>query len=351
MSSIAPVVAASLLFLSGCASQGAYLVKQGSYLLRYASGTRPAQSLIDSSSTPADTREFLLTVKEIKAFSVEAVGLKDNENYTRYKEIDRDHLVDVVSACDAVSFTPYLWSYPFLGKLPYKGFYVLPDAEGEAKRLEKEGYDVIIRPVDAFSTLGFTKDPLYSFMKKYTPFQLASLIIHEQTHATLFLKGQPEFNEELASFVGDEGAFEWLKGRYGTDSKEYRAAVEENADSETFTALLRNLSGELDSLYRGSQSREEKMLRKAEIIGHFKNRLAGDLASRFHTDAYRSLGALSLNNAFLSLYSLYSDDIPLLRAYWERRCDSSLRRFMEAMKALAGRGDVKALMREELAGT
>ena len=278
------------------------------------------------------------------------MGLRNNDNYTKYKDLDRNHLVDVVSACDAVSFTPYLWSYPFLGKLPYKGFYERADADEERARLKKEGYDVIIRAVDAFSTLGFTQDPLYSFMKRYTPFQLASLIIHEQTHATLFLSGQPDFNEELATFVGDEGAFEWLARTRGMDSEEYQSAVAEHEDTQTYIALLQGLSRELEALYRGTEDRSEKLLRKALIIEDFKTRFAGELASRFHTRAYQDAGNLPLNNAYLALFRLYSDDIPLLRAYWALRCGGDLRRFMKAAKDLAAHGDVKALMRQGLTG-
>ena len=122
---------------------------------------------------------------------------------------------------------------PFHGQAPYKGFYERPDALAEAARLKKEGYDVIVRKVDAFSTLGFTKDPVYSFMKKYSPYELASTIIHEQTHATLWVKGQTDFNEELADFVGETGALEWIAARFGAPSEEYRSAVDEKADSET----------------------------------------------------------------------------------------------------------------------
>ena len=224
MKAVAPLLAVFTLLVSGCASQVGYLAKQGSYLLRYSVGTRSIDSLIADSSTAADVRAFAVKVREIRGFAAESLGLRSNGNYTRYRQIDRDHLVDVVSACDAESFTAYLWSYPLLGKLPYKGFYERSDADAEAARLRGQGYDVIVRPVDAFSTLGFTKDPVYSFMKGYSPFELASLIIHEQTHATLFVKGQPEFNEELATFVGNEGAFEWLQAAYGGDSAEYRAA-------------------------------------------------------------------------------------------------------------------------------
>jgi len=350
MAVLLAMAAACVVLLSGCVTQLGYLAKQGQYLWKFSSGTQPVQELLRSPATPADTRDFLLRVSEIKSFAVGTVGLRNNENYTRYRDIDRDHLVDVVSACDAASFTSYFWSYPFLGKLPYKGFYERPDADAEAARLKKEGYDVIIRPVDAFSTLGFTKDPLYSFMKKYSLFELASLIIHEQTHATLFLNGQPQFNEELAVFVGDEGAFEWLSARYGADSEEYRSAVAENEDSQTFISLLHSLSVELEGLYAGPGSRAEKLARKEQIIADFHKGPSGDPAARFHSSSYKDLGRIPLNNAYLDLYRLYSSDIPLFRAYWALRCESSLSTFMKAEKYLAGRGDVKALMRQSLTG-
>ncbi len=302
-------------------------------------------------STPAAIRTFLQRVMDIKSFAVQSVGLKDNGNYTRFKAIDRYHLVDVVSGADAVSFTPYLWSYPFLGKLPYKGFYVRADAEAEAARLKKEGWDVIVRPVDAFSTLGFTKDPVYSFMESYSPFEIASLIIHEQTHATLFLKGQPDFNEELATFVGDEGAFEWMRSRFGADSPEYRQALDQYADQQEFVLLLQGLAKQLSAVYAQPIDREEKLSRKAALIDEFNAMLVARRATLFRTDDYRKLGALPLNNAYLSLYNLYTSDVPLLRSYWESKCGSDLRRFMEAAEALAKHGDVKAQMRQALAAS
>jgi predicted aminopeptidase len=291
----------------------------------------------------------LRKAQEIKAYAVGTVGLRNNANYTRYRAIDRDHLVDVVSAAAVDSFTPYLWKYPILGRLPYKGFYERPDADAEAGRLRKEGWDVIVRPVDAFSTLGFTRDPLYSFMEKYSTFEIASLIIHEQTHATLFLKGQPDFNEELASFVGDEGAFEWMRSRFGEESPEYREAADQYADQAAFVSLLHDLSQKLGAIYAEPITRQEKLDRKAQSIKEFNAMLAEKRTTLFRTEAYRSIGDLSLNNAYLSLYSLYSEDVPLLRSYWEKVCGSSLKRFIEQAKALAKRGDVKAQMRQALA--
>lgn len=345
-----PILAAVMgtMFVSGCASQAGYLLKEGVALLQTSGGTRSVQSLLNDPSTPSDTRAFLQRVEEIRRFAVENVGLKRNDNYSRYKEIGRDHLVDVVQACDAASFDAYQWDYPFLGRLPYRGYYDARDARAEASRLKKAGYDVIVRPVDAFSTLGFLRDPLYSFMKHYSAFEIASLIIHEQTHATLFLKGQPDFNEQMASFVGQEGAFEWLRATYGEGSAEYRQAVDGKADSDLFVSLLQGLAARLEPVYSSAESREEKLRQKAQIMEEFKASLADPRAVGFRTDDYLHLDKIPLNNAYISLYRLYTSDVPLLQRWFDRKCGSDLRRFMASMKELAAHGDVKAQIRAGL---
>jgi predicted aminopeptidase len=342
------IAAMGIVFVSGCASQAGYLLKQGASLLQDSMGARSVQSLLDDPATPPDTREFLLRVQDIRRFAVERVGLRNNDNYTSYKQIGRDHLVDVVQACDAVSFDAYQWGYPFLGRLPYRGYYDRSDAQAEAARLKREGYDVIVRSVDAFSTLGFLRDPLYSFMERYSPFEIASLVIHEQTHATLFLKGQPDFNEEMASFVGDEGAFEWLRATYGEGSPQYWAAVDQKYDSDLFVSLLQGLAARLAPVYASSLSREEKLARKKQIMDEFRAGLADSRAAGFRTDDYTHLEKIPLNNAYISLYRLYTSDVPLLKEWFDRRCGGDLRRFMASMKELALHVDVKAQIRTAL---
>jgi predicted aminopeptidase len=338
------------LLACACTSTVGYLAKQGRYLLRDSRGTRSAKALLASASTDEGTRAFLLQAEDIRRYAFQRMGLKENRNYTRYKELGRDRLVSVVSACAADSFTPYSWRYPLLGRLPYRGYYEPADAQAEAARLKAEGWDVIVRPVDSFSTLGLTRDPLYSFMKGYSAFELASLILHEQTHATLFVKGQTQFSEELATLVGEEGALAWLAERRGPDSIEHRQALDQLADGEVFVALLRGLAGALDQVYRSALSREEKLERKARIIADFQADFASGQAARFRTEGFRAMAVPQVNNAYLALSSLYTDDVPLLRAYWRERCGGDLRRLLADARALARRGDVKQQMRAALAG-
>jgi predicted aminopeptidase len=340
------LAAGSLLWYS-CTTVG-YLAKQGRYLLSDSLGARPAKALLASPQTDAQTRAFLLRAGEILRYSTEVVGLKKNRNFTRYKEIARNYLVSVVSACAADSFQPYTWRYPFLGRLPYRGFYQLADAEREAARLRAEGWDVVVRPVDSFSTLGFTRDPLYSFMKSYSPYELASLILHEQTHATLFVKGQTQFDEELATFVGDQGALDWLAQSYGPDSRQYLEALDQIADEKTFESLLRGLRAELEAVYESGLSRERMLQRKAELIAAFRSDFELEKQARFRTEDYRAMRAPRVNNAYLSLFSLYSDEVPLIRSYCQRVCGGDLRRLLEQARALARHGDVKEQMRRAL---
>jgi predicted aminopeptidase len=54
--------------------------------------------------------------------------------------------------------------------------------------------------------LGWFTDPILSKMLMRSEGDLANLIIHEMSHATIFVKDSIEFNENLATFIGDRGA-------------------------------------------------------------------------------------------------------------------------------------------------
>jgi predicted aminopeptidase len=349
---LAGIVVRALLvaaFLNGCAADIGYLWKQGGYLLRYGTGARNIDEVLSDTGTPEETRRFLSTVRAIRGFALERIGLKENGNYGTYKEIDRTYMVDVVQACDAVSLTPYTWDYPFMGKLPYKGFYERVDAEAEAQRLRERGYDVIVRTSDAFSTLGFLTDPVYSFMSRYTVPDLASLIIHEQTHATLFINGQPRFNEGLAGFVGETGGLEFARETLGADSREYLQALMERADSQLFLSSIRGLRQSLDTVYAGNASRGVKLEQKAAAVSAFVLRYDTEILPRYKTGSYPAARDLPINNAYVSLFDLYTGDDALFRSYYEERCGSDLAVFVIKMMELSKKGgDMTESMKKEL---
>jgi len=112
--------------------------------------------------------------------------------------------------------------------------------------------------------------------------------------------------------------------------------------------LLQRLAARLEPVYASSLDRNEKIAEKQEIIAEFKAGLADARAAGFRTEDYSRLDELPLNNAYLSLYRLYTSDVPLLRRWFTERCGSDLPRFMASMKELAAHGDVKAQIRAAL---
>lgn len=334
--------------LSSC-----WYTRQAGYFLSERLKAVPVARLAKDPATDDRLSRFLSLVEDLRHYAVASAGLKPTKNYTAYVALDRDYVADVVSACAGDSFTRHYWRYPLLGNLPYKGFYRREDAEAEAAKLKKAGLDVIVRKVEAFSSLGFFRDPLYSFMADYEPDVLAELVIHESAHATLFVKGAEQFNEEFATFVGRTGAERWLAERYGPDSPEAAARAARRADSEAFVAWLKETASQLDLVYGDpSLSPEEKLARKAQVIADRAVAYRERAATLFAEEAYRSFDMGTINNAYLDLYRLYEEDLSLYRAWYEDVAGGDLPVFVAGLAALsktAGTGikeAMAALLRE-----
>ncbi len=319
--------------LAAAAVSGCYVLKQGTILSHYQSQAQDIDKVLAREDLSFETRAFLEEVLAVKTFAVEQLGLSDNNNYARYVETDREYLVDVVTACEELSFSPKTWKFPIVGKVPYKGFYQRKDAERLALRLQKEGYDVWVREVDAFSTLGYFTDPVYSFMKQYPVYQLADLIIHEQTHATIFIKDHMQFNEELATFVGSEGALAYIEHTRGdTEVVETELSVYRQ-DREQFYSMMRQLYTSLDAVYTSGLERSEKLRGKNRIISSFQQDVRENYNEYFTTDVYRYIADISLNNAHIISWNIYTRDLSLYYDVY-RSLGSSLRRFIDKMGKL-----------------
>ncbi|MDR3130034.1 MAG: aminopeptidase [Treponema sp.] len=324
------VLLAGLALFSGC-----YTLRQGAAMLSYLNRALPLETLADEAAGGGPA--FAAQVMDIRRFAMEELGLRESKNYTRYVEIDRNYLATVVSACEKDSFNGYKWWFPVVGKVPYKGFFDPRDAQKEREKLEKRGMDVWVRGVDAFSTLGWFQDPLYSYMRNYPPHQLANLLIHEWLHATVFIKGSIQFNEELAEFVGDEGARLYIEKTYGLDSEEYRKIEESERDGAVFTAFIRELIVELEALYNSGAEREEKLRRKEESIREAQSRFVAGYDAMFQSGTYRGFAKLKVNNAYLELYRLYYEDGAFFKDLY-KRSGRDLPKFIAAAKTLKAPG-------------
>ncbi len=320
----------SLLF-SGC-----YYTTQGYYLLSYQAKAKPVDKVLKDKDLDPDTRIFLLLVEEIRNFAIEELGLEKNKNYSTYLDLDQDVLAWVVSACDPLSFNTYLWNYPVMGKLPYKGFYRQKDAVKEGKKMVKKDQDVWIRGVEAFSTLGFFRDPLISYMTDYSVYDIANLVIHEQTHATIWRKDDPSFNEDLASFVGDEGARLFVLARFGEDSPEYLGIGGNEANAQRFREDIFALREKLETFYQGlpnplQEDDEPYLKEKKRIIRDFQNEFLASYDEHYTSENYRRFGELQINNAYIDLFHIYHGQREELEKLYDES-GNDMKKFIASLK-------------------
>lgn len=322
--------------LSSC-----YVTTQGARYLSILSSARPAETLLADPGADPAAKSLMERSASIRKFATGELGLKDTKSFRSFAEVEGRTLTHVVQACAELSFTRHEWYYPFVGRLPYRGYFSRAEADAEAARLMASGLDVIVRPSDAFSSLGFLADPLFSFMADYDEFELADLMIHEMTHATVFIRGgrAGNFNEELATFVGRQGAIAWMELSYGKDSQEVSRARIAAANSAALAGYLRETARLLGSVYGSTASDEVKRREKARIIAERAELYLQDskhlLTPRPDGKPAREAAfpMAKVDNATLDLFRLYEGEPEKYRGFYEGECGSDLRVFIERLKA------------------
>ncbi len=198
---------------------------------------------------PDSIKQKLLLIQHIKKFAVDSLGLMPTENYTSYFEQNGKPVLWVLTAAPPFKMESYEWNYPVLGKLAYKGFFEKESGIEEEKKLQLAGYDTDLSPTGGWSTLGWFKDPVLSNMLKKSEGALAELIIHELTHATLFVKGNIEFNENLATFIGEQGAEQFLQSHYPDDTAKIFSYRIRKQDEAVFGEYILQCIDTLQQLY------------------------------------------------------------------------------------------------------
>lgn len=313
-----------------------YLARQGLHQASLLHGRMPVAEaqrlgLLDAKQTAALDR-----VDDVLAFGTE-IGLSTRGSYQSIHPT-WDRKVFNVSACHPVAFKPVRWSFPVVGRVPYLGFFDEPSATSASQHLKDQGYDVYQRTAGAYSMLGWLEDPLLPHMLKWDEARLAGTLLHELTHATLWVPGSVSFNESFANFVGNIAAMRYLESRHGLDSKQVAKERDRREDRVAYRAMLHDVYEELDALYKGKDSsRSEKLRTKAAILAALPQRtsqLGLHRSSAYVRSAHRS----PWNNARLVQYRTYNRSTGWFTALYEQE-DKDLLRFIERVEALGRSGE------------
>ncbi len=226
-----------------------YAIFMGKGQMDIVTGARGFDEVYADVSVDEKIKVKLRKIDRIRAYAFDSLGLKRSDNYTTFFDQKGTRLMYVVTGAKPFALEPHLWHFPIVGDVPYKGFFDEAKAKVERDRLKAEGWDTDIGGASGWSTLGWFKDPVLSSMLQRSEGDLAELIIHELTHGTIFISGDVDYNENLATFIGVTGAVQYLTAYYGKDSPEYKEYMNGAADDNIRTDFMLESAGYLDSLY------------------------------------------------------------------------------------------------------
>lgn len=212
--------------------------------------SRPLEEVLNDKEIPDSLKAKIRFIDVIAKYASDSLGLKRSENYTTLYDQKNKPILWVITASERYKLNAYQWKFPFLGNVSYKGFFDYSKGAYEDSLLQLQGYDTDYGEVSAWSTLGWFNDPILSNMLYRSDGQLAELIIHEMTHATVYLKSNVDLNENLASMIGEEGAIRFLNSHFGENSQQAKDYVNRKNDYDLFSAQMLLARTKLDSLYK-----------------------------------------------------------------------------------------------------
>ncbi len=332
--------------LSGCRTISFYAqAVRGQYQIF--AHEQPIERLIAEPKTPERLRQRLELVQRLRAFAGNDLKLPVDGHYRKYVDLHRPFVVWNVEAAPELSLQPKTWWYPLVGSLEYRGYFSKRGATNYAAYLKRKSYDVSVGGVEAYSTLGWFKDPLLNTFIFEPDADLAEIIFHELGHQRVFARGDTDFNEAFATTVGQEGARRWLKTKGDTTALDkYLAHLRRN---DQFVRLVKRTRLRLEKLY-GDERTPTGKIKTAKIkpaipadqLRAQKQQIFEEMRQEYHRlrdegggdPEYDGWFERPINNARLNAVAAYYDLVPAFEHLLALN-SGDLGRFYEAASRLA----------------
>lgn len=210
-----------------------YLLLQAKGQCTVVLGAQNIQSFINSTKLSAHELANAELIEKIKKYSVDSLAYNPTNNFSSVYDNKHQAVLWVITASEKYSLNAYEWEFPLLGSVSYKGYFNKERALNLLNELRANNYDAGIRPVSAWSTLGWLNDPLLSSHLSLKKGKFCNLLFHELFHATFYKANNMNNNENLANFIAHKATLLFLKN----DSlalNEYLNSIDDNKTINRF---------------------------------------------------------------------------------------------------------------------
>jgi len=309
---------------------------------------RSIDKVMADQTTPPALKEKLQSVCDIRTFAEHELKLPAHGQYSQYADVHRRFVVWNVYAAEEFSLEPKWWTFPIVGKASYRGYFSEKEARAYGEKLKKEGYDVYVTGIEAYSTVGWFRDPVLNTFIDNTEVDLAETLFHELAHQTAFASGDTDFNEAFATAVAEEGLRRWMSSSSNTNSyAEYQSSLERK---EQFLHIVMNARTQLEHLYDqpvatkvelaslssvSPTTLDDKRQRKQQIIANLRAEHQKIKNSAWGGNPeYDNWFNKPINNAKLNTVATYYELVPAFNNLLGK-CDSNLTRVYAEVRRIA----------------
>ncbi|RMF18930.1 MAG: hypothetical protein D6761_01450 [Candidatus Dadabacteria bacterium] len=285
------------LLVSGCSTAG-YLAHVAAGELRILLRREPIDQAVRDRRFSAEQRRKMLLIRDAAADAEAQLGLARAHQYREVARLPDDFDVWVIAIAEPDRLETVYWEFPIAGRVPYLGFFDRARAEDYVADHfpDKDHY---LRTASAFSTLGWLPDPVLPAFFRLPDDAIVNTVVHELVHATVYAPGHSDWNESVATALGDAGALLLLRD---ADPELARVLEARLADRRLWRDLVDRTIRDLETAYAATTTAEARLQIKARVIAKLKQEIAD---APWSQEGYRRLAEAPINHAFLLAHHVY----------------------------------------------
>jgi len=276
----------AMLFMGLCScAKLDYLYEQSVGQISIFAKARDNKEVISNVRIPKENRDKVKRIQELKKYFYLYWGKKETPIYSQTTMLKQKAVTYLVIASPFEEIKALENCFPLMGCFPYLGFFNLNSAKKFADDKEKDGFVTWVRPVYAYSTLGYFTDTILSSFFHYNDIDLTEMIFHELFHTIFFVKNEVELNENLANYFSVAMMDEYFKSEGKSDY--ITIHQKEDFEEKELKKLIVVLANELQELYKNllPKNREEAQ----KILNEF-------LENRFKVEILKKCQSLNIEN-------------------------------------------------------